>query len=103
MLVLRCYGFCTVLISPRWLVSVGVKARVQRTGFLVVRESDRREKQEQEERRRARESFAHWRVVFKQSDLAPPTGGCSNQCPCGAEPRLHSSSCKAHDHSSSDI
>ncbi len=84
MLVLRCYGFCTVLNSPRWLVSVGVKARVQRTGFRVVRESDRREKQE------ARESFAHWRFVFKQSNLAPPTGGCSNQCPCGAEPCPHS-------------
>ncbi len=46
MLVLRCYGFCTVLNSPRWLVSVGVKARVQRTGFRVVREGDQREKQE---------------------------------------------------------
>ncbi len=46
MLVLRCYGFCTVLNSPRWLVSVGVKASVQRTGFRVVREGDRREKQE---------------------------------------------------------
>ncbi len=46
MLVLRCYGFCTVLNSPRWLVSVGGKARVQRTGFRVVREGDEKEKQE---------------------------------------------------------
>ncbi len=52
---------------------------------------------------RERESFTHWRLAFKQTDLAPPTGGCSNQCPCGAESRLHSSFCKAHDHSSSDI
>ncbi len=37
---------CTVLNSPGWLVSVGVKASVQRTGFRVVREGDRREKQE---------------------------------------------------------
>ncbi len=48
MLVLRCYGFCTVLNSPRWLVSVGGKARVQRTGFRVVREGDEKEKQERE-------------------------------------------------------
>ncbi len=81
MLVMRCYGFCTVLTSPRWLVSVGVKARVQRTGFRVVRESDRREKQE------ARESFAHWHVVFKQSDLGPAHRRLvESECPYGAEP-----------------
>ncbi len=28
--------------------------------------------------RAGREGFAHWRVVFKQSDLDPPTGGWSN-------------------------
>ncbi len=32
-------------------------------------ESDEKEKQV---------SFEHWRLVFKQSDLDPPTGGCSN-------------------------
>ncbi len=36
MLVLRCYGFYKVLDSPRYFVSAGVKARVQRTGFRVV-------------------------------------------------------------------
>ncbi len=68
MLVLRCYGFCTVLNSPGWLVSVGVKASVQRTGFRVVWEGDRREKQErrageQERAQRSRASF------FKLSDF----------------------------------
>ncbi len=29
--------------------------------------------------RTGRERFAHWRLAFKQTDLDPPTGGCSNQ------------------------
>ncbi len=44
--------------GPSGLSLRGVGGRVARTG---------------------RVSFAHWRVVFKQSDLDPPTGGCSNQ------------------------
>ncbi len=32
---------------------------------------------ESDERRR--ESFEHWRLAFKQSDLDPPTGGCLNR------------------------
>ncbi len=76
MLVLRCYGFCTVLNSPRWLVSVGVKARVQRTGLLVVRESDRREKQERAgEQERTREDAPR---LLNCPVLDPPTGGWSN-------------------------
>ncbi len=37
LLVLRCYGFYEVLNLPRWFVSADVTARVQRTGFQVVR------------------------------------------------------------------
>ncbi len=42
-------------------------------------ESDEGEKQERLNRALA--------PCFKQSDLDPPTGGCSNQCLCGAQPR----------------
>ncbi len=89
---LRCW-FCDVTAFTKSLIRLDrfsqpvFKARVQRTGFRVVRESDRREKHEAKE---------FCTLVFKQSDLAPPTGGCSNQCPCGAEPRPHSLACKVH-------
>ncbi len=85
LLVLRCYGFYKVLDSPRWFVSADVKVRVQRTGFRIVRA-----RVGERWRGEARESNKAVAPCFKQSDLDPPTGGCSNQCPCGAEPRPHS-------------
>ncbi len=59
---------------------------------------------ESDERRSKRAILHTGSLAFKQSDLDPPTGGCSNQCVrVGRSPASHSFSCKAHDHSSSDI
>ncbi len=51
-----------------------VKARVQRTVRVVLSQVGGRVA------RTGRERFAHWHLAFKQTDLDPPTGGCSNQC-----------------------
>ncbi len=71
----------------RWLVSVGVKARVQRTGFQVVLESDRREKQEQEqESKRGRNAGAPRLLNCPILDPAHRRL-VKSECPYGAEPR----------------
>ncbi len=56
------------------IVSPDVKARVRRAGSRVVlaRVGERWKGE-------VRESFAHWRLAFKQADLDPPPGGWSNQ------------------------
>ncbi len=80
LLVLRCYGFGTVLDFFRWLVSrressgPASRSRVARTGreFRSTRE---------------RERVARCRIVLNSPIWTPPTGGWPNQCPCGAEPR----------------
>ncbi len=92
MLVLRCYGFCTVLNSP------GCPA-----DWLPGRPGGRSEG-EARESRSTRESKRGRGSSFKLSDFGPTHRRLvESECPYGAEPRLHSPSCKAHDHSSSDI
>ncbi len=63
----------------RWLVSVGIKARVQRTGFRVVLARSRRAMRSKSKRARRRERATHTRLVLNCPILDPPTGGWSNQ------------------------
>ncbi len=89
------------------LQMVGFKASVQRTGArwrAQLRKQDALVSRGSRESRDSRESGrGHWRVVLNHLVWTSPTGGWSNQCPYGAELRLHGYFCKAHDHSSSDI
>ncbi len=62
MLVLRCYGFCTVLNSPRWLVSVGVKGESP-ADWLPGRPG-RRSEGEARARAGEQESATQSRLVF---------------------------------------
>ncbi len=100
MLVLRCYSFCTVLDSPRWLVQSVLRRESSglASGSSGRAIGGRSKKQEQEE------SVLHTGALFLNSQIWPAHRRLlESACPCGAEPRLHNSSCKAHDHSSSDI
>ncbi len=67
----------------RWLVSVGVKARVQRTGFRDVlarsRRAMKRRSKSKRARARRRERATQTRLVLNCPILDPPTGGWSNQ------------------------
>ncbi len=87
MLVLRCYGLCTVLNSPGWLVSVGVKASVQRTGVRVVREGELQGQEESSGAQRERDERG--RVVLNSPIWTPPTGGWSNQSVCMGRSPTH--------------
>ncbi len=83
MLVLRCYGFCTVLNSPGWLVSVGVKASVQRT-----RPGHELREQEESPGAQERERESTLARCFKQSDLdTAHRRQVESECLYGAEPR----------------
>ncbi len=82
---------------------VGFKASVQRTGARWRAQLRKQEASSGAQERVSRERAARRRVVLNRLVWTSPTGGWSNQCPYGAEPRLHGYFCKAHDHSSSDI
>ncbi len=84
---------------------VGFKASVQRTGFRSTWRAleGAVAKAGREFRSTRKRANADAPRLLNCPVLDPPTGGWSNQCPYGAEPRLHGCFCKAHDHSSSDI
>ncbi len=87
MLVLRFYGFCTVLDFFRWLVSGRESSGPASRSTLRALEG---ELQEQEESSGAQErERERGRVVLNSSIWTPPTGGWSNQSVCMGRSPAH--------------
>ncbi len=81
MLVLRCYGFCTVLDFFRWLVSRRESSEPASRSTLRALEGEARESRSTTERARTQTR------CFKQSDLDTAHRRLAESVSCGAEPR----------------
>ncbi len=84
LLVLRCYGFGTVLDFFRWLVSRRESSGPASRSTLRTLEGEARES-----RSTRRERVARWRVVLNSPIWTPPTGGWSNQSVCMGRSPAH--------------